>query len=706
MRAQEVAAPQPVSATAPSVPLPANIRYDVVPHPRIVLTQERLAAAVRLAKEQHPAWLDVMHECEETTSHAIQGGYEGEDWAQAALNLALAYKVTGRIDYATAAMRYLVALVDDYDDVGDARGGEKAVSGNSGYSIRNRGFLAAIAYDWLHDRLSPGVRAHVVERFVSFFEWYKNHGYRNGDAISNHYMAYFGHAAMAGLAVEGDDPRGATMRRAARQMWHAQIVPQYQALSGGDFPEGWQYARIPGAALGLYAETEARLGSPRIADELPWLRESIAFQSHALHPNGRTVFDNGDWTVKPAESFTAQLYGVALALAPSERATKRALFLARRAARNDWKWLRVVADPEADVEDSRQGPTSYFARGTGTILARTSWSPDATWISFNSGRYFGDHQHLDQGHFEIVRGGDALLLDPGDYGAYASTSHNTLLVDDRKKHLRWTPNQGVWCKTCQITRFEDTSSLVYADADFTTAYDPDGYPQWRSDRAVTRALRALVFARGGNGELPHLVVYDRVSLTSPAYGVTWAAHSRVAPRLSGPSTRIELGDSSATITTLLPHGSNARLVREATIEADEPFMNNRPADGIASTRIEIAAPRGSGDRRFLHVIVVGQRSDVPPAPALLEGDGADGVLLGKTAYVFHREREPESFSYVVPLSPAEHLLFGLKPEERYSAAFSPRPEGTCKVSVVPGNGHRASTAGVLALKVAACASGP
>ena len=72
-------------------------------------------------------------------------------------------------------------------------------------------------------------------------------------------MGYFGAAAMCGIAADGDDARGTEMRRHARDVWNRIIVPGYRArLEGGDYPEGWQYARLVGAVLGMYVDAEGR----------------------------------------------------------------------------------------------------------------------------------------------------------------------------------------------------------------------------------------------------------------------------------------------------------------------------------------------------------------------------------------------------------------------------------------------------------------
>jgi hypothetical protein len=710
------------STSSPLRPMPAAPEEPLAPlgpggHPRILLTPERVAKLEALAHTQHPSWAAVQKNCGETVSGELESGYEGEDWANAALDLALCARFAKGADYGAAATKYLLALIDDKEKVGDKHGGLPAVEANDGYSIRNRGFLAAIAFDWLFDTLPPEVRKHAADRFDAFCTWYAKDGYKHDDPIANHYMSYFGACAMGGVALEGEDPRGSAMRKRARAMWSGEIVPAYKRLGGGDFPEGWQYARIPGSAIAFYVEAEGRASKRgeerKTVLDLPWLRESIAFQAHALEPDGRHCWDNADWSKKPATPFPQQLYAAALALPKGDLAEEQALFLARAAVRPEepnWNWLQAIADDPGDKgEDPRKGATSYLARGTGTVLARTDWGAGAVWIGMNASPAFGDHQHLDQGHFEVVRGADALIIDPGDYDSYATITHNSILVDDAHENLRWTPNQGIWGKDVSIARFEDSGRAVYAEATFGAAYNPDGYPEEHRQRSVTRAERELVLSRapikGASGVSARLVIYDRVTVTKPTYGVTWAAHASVTPQSQANVTRISLGESSAIVSTLIPASATAKLLKEPTLKTDEMFMKNDPAEGIHSTRIEIASPKGHTERRFLHVIAIGGSGDRLPAAELIAGEGAEGASLDGEAYVFVASGPqilPAAFTYTAPMAATRHIITGLMPAARYGFATL-ASAGACRVSVLPGGSIAASQAGTIAINMPGCA---
>ena len=708
-----------VTVTAPGQKMPTTGDYKLGAHPRILLNAERLKGLEEMAKLNPPRWQTLVKNCDECTNKSCTSGYQGEDWGHVALDLAICGKVLKKPAYTKASLKYMQALVDDHDSVGDKKGGDKVAQDDTGYAIRNRGFLAAVAYDWLHDEpeMTAAIKKHMIGRFYAFNTWYKKDGYRTSEPWSNHFLGWFGAAMAAGIATEGDDPKGAEMRKMAKDLWDKIIVPKYKtSLEGGDYPEGWQYARLIGAILGMYIEAEGRAypgGPEKMADDLPWLRQSVAFQTHAMMPDGTHTYDSGDWGKKPSVPYAYQNYGVAVALPPGDTFGKQALHMARQnkhATEPGWNWLIAIVDqPTRQSEDPKKGPTSHFAKGTGVVLARTDWSEYASWVSFNSGPFFGDHQHLDQGHFEIAHGEDALLVDPGDYGSYSTMSHNCILVEDKKENNRWSPNQSIYSKDAAMVRFEDVGGIVYAQADYTTAWNPDDYPHYKKTRSVARAERDFIFSRNPMTGMPgagnsRVVVYDRFTTTKPTYEVTWAGHGGSKPEVSGAELKITVGRSMATVTTLLPAGATAKLVAEPTVKSGEVYLKNDVAEGMTSTRFEIAGAKGKTEHRFLHTFAVGMGGQKAPPATRIDGVGMEGAAIESEAYLFPSgapQRVAAAVSYAAPTTATRHVVTGLAPGQKY-AARAAMESGLCKVSLSPGGTMTASSAGVATLTVNTC----
>jgi hypothetical protein len=703
-------APEPTLAQASEAPSDvAAVRLDRPhgPHPRILLTRDRLAALRGLRDAGAPSWRKLAARCDEVSKDKIDAGYEGWDWANAALDLALCHASTGRADYASAGIVYFRALLDDRHKIGDGAGGNDVVHHDDGYPIRTRGCLGAIAYDWLHDApgMTPELRKRAVDRFDAWGKWFAESGYNHDQPISNYYIGWFGDVAFGGIAAEGDDPRAIEMLRHAQRMFDAELVPTYrQKLKGGDFPEGWQYGDLVGAVLAIFVDAESR------PMELPWLRELVAYRAHALWPDGRHTLDTGDWSDKPAVAPAHALLALATVLPPSDAAARQARALARLAADpgEEWLWLAAVADdPSHLAEDPRRGDTGYFASGTGALTARTDWSPGAVWVALASAPSLSDHQHLDAGHFEVVRGSDALLVDAGGYGSFSSLSHNVIAIDDKKENDTYAPNQGTWSDSASIARSEQTDRYAYGLADYASAYNPSGYPKDHPQRSVARAEREFFFSRalvGGAPESTRLVVYDRITLTKPTYGATFLLHGGSPPDARDGAMRFAVGKSAAIVTTLLPAHVPPVLVKEPTNLGDGPYYANEPPEGKTSVRVEVRSTAGSVERRFLHAIVVGP-SELKGAGVTsvvaLEGEGVDGAVIDDEAYAFAHagpQLRAASIGYAAPATARRHFVASLAPGGRYDVEVE-RDRDRCRVLLQPGSGRAATKAGVLALDV-------
>jgi hypothetical protein len=398
------------------------------------------------------------------------------------------------------------------------------------------------------------------------------------------------------------------------------------------------------------------------------------------------------------------MLALATVLPANDAAEHQARALAKLAAdpSEGWRWIVALADdPSRIAQDPRRGDLGYLARGTGTMIARTDWSPRAVWLSMSSTPALADHQHLDAGHFEIVRGGDALVVDGGGYGSCSSLSHNVIAVDDGKESDTYSPSQSGFAKTLTIARWENTGRWSYGFADYTSAYDPKGYPIETTRRSVRRAERELLFSRAplaGSPGSARVVVYDRVSVNRPSYRVTFLLHGGTVPRVEAPGLlRIQVGKSVALAQTLMPVGATPVLVREPTNLGEGPFYDNDPPEGVTSVRAEVRSPVGNVERRFLHAIVVGSSDMHPPSPVRIEGGGVAGVAIGDEAYVFLQaapQTRAAPLDYRAPMSVSRHLVASLAGGARYTVEVE-REGDACHVSLQPGSGKTASGAGVL-----------
>jgi hypothetical protein len=704
-------------AAAPLRSASSAARTDAAPaaaaeRPRLVFTPERIAAVKRAARAGTPAWRRTLAGCQEAQGKAIDSGYQGWAWAHAIGSLTTCWHATGDVRWRAATARYLAALLDDRDKVGDGAGGDRLIERDHGYGMRTHAVFAALAYDWLHGapELDPALQRRTFARLDAWIDWYKSRGYLRDQPLHNHMIGYFAAAAISGIATAGDAPRAAEHLRHAREdLLDKLIAPTFATqLAGGGWPEGWQYGDHVAVQLAWIADAERRAGRDVFA-KLPWLRDIVRHHAHALLPDGRTTWDGGDWSEKPAKMPSSALWALAATL-PDAGARSDALGLARALATGtdltENAWLAAIADdPAAAATDPRQGALALHLPGMGLTLARSGWKRDATFVGFQSGPVLtADHQHSDQGHFEIWRGQDGLITDPGAYGAASSMSHNTLLIDDGGQGLAYSPNQGRWGTAARTSRFHDAADHMAVRGDFADAYRP--YPASGKQPTVEQAQRDLVFVRPGV-----VVVRDRVRVTSERFRVSWALHGGATPVTEGPSRlRIEQGSSRADVALLAPEGARFEMRREPTPSCDGPWCNNDP-EQKGSVRVEAAAPPGTRDRTFLSVVAAGARTAPAVRIEALRGESVEGALVTDatqtTIVAFARDDAAQRLSWTSPMG-ARHVVAGLSPNGRYVLRNEARAGG-CTVSLVSSAGDSspsvlASAAGTVAFVVDRCAS--
>ncbi|HZS41724.1 MAG TPA: heparinase II/III family protein [Polyangia bacterium] len=678
-------------------------------HPRILLDDAALARLRRSAHARTPAWLALAADCDEQLAKPIRSGYEAFDWADAVADLALCWRATGDRKFSDGATRYLRALLDDREQVGDGHGGDLVVRHDDGYGIRSFGAFAALGYDWLWDApsMTPELRALATKRLSAWLAWYGDKGYQRDHAIANYFCGYLLAESFAGLAVFGDSPEGARWLAHARDtLIGARLLPSLSQLDGGDWPEGWQYGELSAAEIALTAEAFRTATGTPLAARLPWLRQIAAHHLHALVPDGSALYDNGDWSEHPAKPSSLALAAIALALEPVDaRGAAEARWLQKR---TPWPgqraWLGALADPlERAERDPHEGaPLSVELSGTGLAFMRASWAPDATWASFQCGPTIADHQHNDQGHFELWRGGDGLIVDGGGYGSASTMSHNSILVDDGKRHLTYPPNQGVWGRDMRTTRFHDDGREVIAAGEFADAYAPSCADDGCTPRSVRRARRTIVYVRPGV-----LLIDDRVTVDEPGFGVTWTAHFAAAPTVRWPLAGARVGRSRVDVQTLWPLDGKSAAVVEPTSTGEGPYRQNQP--WLAGMRrLEIASATGDRERRFLHVISAGAADEAPPTTTRLDGRALSGVLLqgraeaGRGLNVLFSDGEAGGEGEILAASESV-IVAGLRPSAPYSVAA--RPLGAkCLLDVKPDpqGAARADAGGLLRLATPAC----
>ena len=74
-----------------------------------------------------------------------------------------------------------------------------------------------------------------------------------------------------------------------------------------------------------------------------------------------------------------------------------------------WPWGPLTATSLNDPTALSRLPLVRQFDGIGMIVARSDWSPGATYVTFKAGDNYWSHMHLDQGAFTIYKGGELAI---------------------------------------------------------------------------------------------------------------------------------------------------------------------------------------------------------------------------------------------------------------------------------------------------------
>lgn len=306
--------------------------------------------------------------------------------------------------------------------------------------------------------------------------------------------------------------------------------------------------------------------------------------------------------------------------------------------------------------------TRYFPQPVGSMVARTGWdegpASNAVVADLKVGTtYFGNHQHLDAGSFQLYYKGP-LAVQSGIYqgttGGYGSShfknysqrtiAHNTLLVYNPDEKFSWhgqsIANDGGQHYPAGGTEPVTIETLVtpeYHTGDVLTHdFGPDSlrpeYSYLKGELAaaygtkVKSCTRSFVFLNLANPAVPAaLIVFDRVSAADKSYKKTWLLHCVQEPTIAGNTATVnrdEKGYAGRLVNvTLLPAANNLVLQKiggpgQEYSVAGQNFPQamvapNNSGDG-ATWRVEASPKQAAATDMFLNVMQV---LDVAPGAA-------------------------------------------------------------------------------------------
>ena len=564
-------------------------------------------------------------------------GYEGEGWQSALESLGLAYQITGRPAYASKG----IALLSYIASLGDA-GMIAPEAIDAGFPSRTAVYGLAIGYDWFHDRLTADQKASVGRTINLWFDWYQRAAFeRGGPAYGNYFGGHVLGFGLAGLATDGENPRGREIARKMRDLFQTRVEAAFRwgAFEGGYPVESYAYGANHFQRLLAYMLAVCTATGENLFAQTDYAQSIARALIYNVKPNGWQVSDEGDFpgdeTGVLQPSLPILLSHVLVGRREGEwmQHLVQHLLVAPHGGQSDDAVVRFLwfdrARPSADYGATE--PTWFYSPGDVHLFRRSSWQPDAVWISFAGGAAnWASHQMRAAGHVAIQRGGDALLVNAGQWKGTSGSSGmpqvfdlrswraNTLFADDVGDYLfkgvEYVGGQGYWGVN-RVLAHDGGPEFGYLKADLTTAYSV-------GDRKPAEARSVQLFHRSalaiGNGVV---VLFDRMRFRKAHYIKKLYFHLNPAggpPVVVGNTASIRAGGSALFLRTLLP---DVPLL----VAAGDPVSatDQRPA----TYRLEVSDSVASATFDALHVLIATPSSAIE-MPATLRLCSTDRAMVG------------------------------------------------------------------------------
>jgi hypothetical protein len=493
------------------------------------------------------------------------------------LAMALAYRLSGRREYARGAIREMLVAASFKD-------------WNPRHFLDTAEMTTALAlgYDWLYDQLSDSERRQVRAAIVSKglepgLAVYKRGGWWTR-AVNNWNQVCNGGMVLGALAIADEEPE------LARAIISHALNSIPLALSvykpSGSYPEGpgyWQYGTSY-TCLTIAAFRSA-LGHDFGLSDTPGLSLTGYYRIHTLGPTG-LLFNYADCGSgsRPASAmfFLSRNYGNGVYAWWHRRQLKRTVRASGplRPRRIDRFFpLEIVwYDASGRRPTADELPLDAFFDGQQDVVTmRSDWDSDsAVYFAIKAGDNRANHGHLDIGSFVLDAHGLRWAVDlgpdnynlPGYFGRQrwryfrlTNLSHNTLVIDGRIQNTS---------AHCDVVSFHSSPERVCAVLDLTDAYRGQ----------ASRVLRGVQM-------LGRSAVHIRDELEAATGTVRWALVTPAEVSIDGAVARLEQRGRAVTVRLLAPSGEFKLLPTKP------PTREERQNAGTRMLALEVRPGRGA-----------------------------------------------------------------------------------------------------------------
>ena len=582
-------------AAAPSaVDILARLRPG---HPRLVLTDQRLAELKKLAQTDKllaKAVRDVI-------AHADALAAKGElvyhkigprllsvsrDCVSRMYAYGLAWRWTGDEKYVAKARATMLAVCA-FKDWNPSHFLDTAEMSHG----------VGIGYDWFHEKLDEPTRETIRQGLIRLgmepgLKCYRGKGAWWANSEHNWNQVCNMGLSIGALAIADTD--GAV----AGEILSSAVASLPRALktyapdgAWGEGPGYWSYATSY-TAYGL-AAMDTALGTDFGLSGIPGLDKAGFFPIYTTGPTG-LLFGFADAHSPVQRRNLPELFWLAGRYDNQFFAeAEREMIAQRRADPRDVIWYvpPAAAPQKPDLARLFRGPVPV-------AVFRTAWSnPNAVFLAFKAGYNHVNHAHLDLGQFELDALGVRWVRDLGSddydlpsyfsstrnaarwqYYRLGSASHSVVTLDGE--------NQSPEAVT-KITAFSADGKNGFAVADLTSAYTPKAKSARRGVRMVAGAA---------------VLVQDELYLAKPCQAA-WGITTDAKVVADGPAATLTLDGRTLTARILQPQGA------KFAVESAEQKPPQNPNTGVS--RLVLRTPAQPGPLRFAVLLT----PQAPGAPA-------------------------------------------------------------------------------------------
>lgn len=547
-------------------------------HPRLYFTPkniERFKGRIASDPAYQEAWQDILQRAdkmlEETfiplreieSEEGKRGDYKRAS-SQAdnmAKTLGLAYRMTGKMDYATKVRDILLHYANLNYWSGNPNNDPPW---HSELRTARLLFAYAVGYDSIYDILSDTDRKTIVNALVDrgllpiLNDWIlpENRVHAIDSMGHNWWSVCVSMAGVATLAIVDEEPSAEDWLVHIRESY-----PEWFAYTGnilqnksinfdakGAFYESVLYADYALCEYLFYHIAHENIYGQGSLPDIPILERVGEFFIHTAYPtsDGLLPVNFGDThpdltgartlRLLPAAGFDQPAYHWSLAKTKSSFGDPISLVTCT---------INTQGEPPLDW------PKSILYEDIGWSMMRTSWEDNATMLAVKSG-FAWNHAHPDAGSFILFHGGEQFIIDSGnstysrpEYRTYykKSWAHNVVLIDGEAGHPESVggPDRGV-VHPGGLHNLMDSGGIRYLLADAT------GPTAWK----FTRNYRHFLWIDD------IILIFDDIRAHEEGE-LEWLLHTEGNVTLSGTDVHIVNGEAATLVRSLYPQGMDVAI---------------------------------------------------------------------------------------------------------------------------------------------------